>query len=446
MNSRTALTLAFAAAALASAIVVSGAGSATDPGLTISGVSGNGLIPFAPVTLTMSQLAALPKQMENVTIGGVLTAESGPLLSSVLAQSGFASIPGCKNDELRYWIEATGSGGASAEVTAGELDPSFGNNQAILSLTENGNSLASPRLVVPNKDASGVRDIEDVVAITVGRAPLQLADTATTSCNPPSFTPPVSPTPPTGTVVVNGDVSNPLTLDYTELGALTQVSQTDTYQAKKSTTVSESGPTLHSVLEQADPEFLSVDPNDSNRFYVEITSSEDGYVATLSWAEIDPATIGTAAGNQPLLSLLENGKPTDQPTPTGTGDTDPRSTAPGDIDGGRYNFGAAVITLLQAPLTLPQGENLNGADLQDVNLQNATLQGNNLHGADLQGANLQGANVHGVNLNGANLTDANLDGATLQGANTNKVTWSNTTCPDGTNSDSDGGSCAGHGT
>jgi hypothetical protein len=28
--------------------------------------------------------------------------------------------------------------------------------------------------------------------------------------------------------------------------------------------------------------------------------------------------------------------------------------------------------------------------------------------------------------------------------NFNKVTWSNTTCPDSTNSNADGGTCAGH--
>jgi len=39
----------------------------------------------------------------------------------------------------------------------------------------------------------------------------------------------------------------------------------------------------------------------------------------------------------------------------------------------------------------------------------------------------------------------NLKGATVNAAtNLNKVTWSNTTCPDGTNSNADGGTCTGH--
>jgi hypothetical protein len=40
--------------------------------------------------------------------------------------------------------------------------------------------------------------------------------------------------------------------------------------------------------------------------------------------------------------------------------------------------------------------------------------------------------------------NADLGGATLAGANVNGVTWSNTLCPDGTNSTADGGTCAGH--
>jgi hypothetical protein len=46
------------------------------------------------------------------------------------------------------------------------------------------------------------------------------------------------------------------------------------------------------------------------------------------------------------------------------------------------------------------------------------------------------ANLSGANLNGADVTGA---GALLG------VTYSNTTCPDGTDSDNDDGTCVGHG-
>ena len=102
-------------------------------------------------------------------------------------------------------------------------------------------------------------------------------------------------------------------------------------------------------------------------------------------------------------------------------------------------------TLISADLT---GANLTGANLRDANLTFARL-GGNLSGADLQGANLTNsdlafANLTRANLTRANLAGANLRGANLTGANVAKARWSNTICPDGTNSndpDGDGGTC-----
>jgi hypothetical protein len=104
-----------------------------------------------------------------------------------------------------------------------------------------------------------------------------------------------------------------------------------------------------------------------------------------------------------------------------------------------------------------QHANLTGANLRDTllggaNLQGSTLDGANLVGAELGGANLQhgsyananltGADLSDANLQGSDLTGANLTGASLAGAHLQKVTWSGTTCPDGTRSDADGGTCA----
>ena len=46
-----------------------------------------------------------------------------------------------------------------------------------------------------------------------------------------------------------------------------------------------------------------------------------------------------------------------------------------------------------------------------------------------------GATLTGANLSGADLTGTNLRGANLTGANLTAVKWSNTTCPDGTVTD-----------
>jgi large repetitive protein len=91
------------------------------------------------------------------------------------------------------------------------------------------------------------------------------------------------------------------------------------------------------------------------------------------------------------------------------------------------------------------GCNLSGVNLTGAQLAGANLTHANLNGATLTGADLAGANLSGANLNGASLTGADLKGAIVTGTtNFNMVTWSNTTCPDGTNSNNHGGTCAGH--
>jgi Pentapeptide repeats (8 copies) len=96
--------------------------------------------------------------------------------------------------------------------------------------------------------------------------------------------------------------------------------------------------------------------------------------------------------------------------------------------------------------------NLSGAYLDYLNLSGATGKGAKFSGAsfidtDLSNANLSQANLTNANLEGANLSGANLSGATLQGATgldtatLTGVTWKQTTCPDGTTSNQDGGTC-----
>ena len=98
-----------------------------------------------------------------------------------------------------------------------------------------------------------------------------------------------------------------------------------------------------------------------------------------------------------------------------------------------------------------QGKNLQGSNLKDANVAGANLRGDNLQevnllgstatGADFQGADLQGDNLLNAAFSDVNFRGANLTGANLKGADLNGVTWSNTTCPDGTNSNDDGGTC-----
>jgi hypothetical protein len=419
----------------------------------------------------MAQLEALPAS--TVTLPGGTT-ESGPTLSSLLTQAGFKLISGCKNDQLHYWIEASSLDDSGAVISDGELDPLFGNDPAILSVKENNVALTAPRLAVP-KDKTTARDVGDVFDITVGRADQQLPQSKSNlGCTPTGYTPLATPPTSFGDVLINGDVSNQTTVTWAQLTGMTQVDQTDSFlQGNTPNIREEKGPALYDVLSSAEPELASV-PADDSRLFVEATTSEDGASTLVSWDEFDPAR----NNNPDLLSLGESSiAPNPAPfhlfvtSPTAGTDTGPRLTTPGDVRGGRYDFGVQIVTVFRAPvMSVPTpasapdlsgqnlkntalggsylvganlgGVNLNGGDAAGALLVNANLAGANLNNADLSDALLNGANLSGANLHGANLTGANLTGADLSGANLNGATWSHSTCPDGTSSDDDGGSCS----
>jgi uncharacterized protein YjbI with pentapeptide repeats len=104
-----------------------------------------------------------------------------------------------------------------------------------------------------------------------------------------------------------------------------------------------------------------------------------------------------------------------------------------------------------------QGINLSGCDLTDAQDSGATFTEANLRGTDLTGAQLEAAqftnadlaestlvdaDLEGANLAGADFTEADLNDADLVGTNVAGGLWSGTICPDGTNSDNDGGTCS----
>ena len=78
-----------------------------------------------------------------------------------------------------------------------------------------------------------------------------------------------------------------------------------------------------------------------------------------------------------------------------------------------------------------QNTNLGSAYLRAADLRSAVLSQANLENADLTQADLTAAKLGGADLTGARMTQAILTG----------VTWNQTTCPDGTNSNADGGTC-----
>jgi hypothetical protein len=95
----------------------------------------------------------------------------GALLTDVLATAKPDFDPAVKNDQLTFWVEATGSDDYSALVSYGEIDPGFGARQVLLAYQEDTTDLctAGPRLVVPG-DVKGGRYVSNVVKVRVGSA------------------------------------------------------------------------------------------------------------------------------------------------------------------------------------------------------------------------------------------------------------------------------------
>jgi uncharacterized protein YjbI with pentapeptide repeats len=98
-------------------------------------------------------------------------------------------------------------------------------------------------------------------------------------------------------------------------------------------------------------------------------------------------------------------------------------------------FRGATIGFLDAPNASFQGTDLTGVELTSVIATGATFAGANLTNVVLSSDYLSA-------FEGANFAGAITTGAVATGV----VYWGpNTTCPDGTNSDNNGGSCIGHG-
>ena len=88
--------------------------------------------------------------------------------------------------------------------------------------------------------------------------------------------------------------------------------------------------------------------------------------------------------------------------------------------------------------------NFRDCDLFAALLIDANLAGAVFTDADASQANFTRANLSGANLTNLDLTNSNMRSARTDGAVLTGITWSNTTCPDGTNSDFNGGTCEGN--
>jgi uncharacterized protein YjbI with pentapeptide repeats len=102
-----------------------------------------------------------------------------------------------------------------------------------------------------------------------------------------------------------------------------------------------------------------------------------------------------------------------------------------------------------------RAENLDCAEFKASELNGVTFDGTQMSLGDFRGARLVEVTFKDVNLNFSNFQEAvlidvsfvatNLYRASFIGADVRSARFSNTSCPDGLNSDDVGGSCRGHG-
>jgi uncharacterized protein YjbI with pentapeptide repeats len=107
------------------------------------------------------------------------------------------------------------------------------------------------------------------------------------------------------------------------------------------------------------------------------------------------------------------------------------------VNDGDFSF--ADLSGANLSLSYLEGD-FTGADLSNINGGGYIVFSGDFIGADLTNADLSGARI-GVEGNSADLTNADLTNANLSGAVFGSITWNNTTCPDGTNSDDNGDTC-----
>jgi hypothetical protein len=264
------------------------------PALTISGTVAD------PAAYTVAQLAALPTETVPLPApDGHHTVLATGVSLDLLVTTASPVLPAVKNALLRVIVTASGPAGRPVSVALGELDPNFGNHDAVVVLSVNGRQLpAGPALAVPG-DRIPVRDLPVVRHIQVG------------------VTNPVVTVPPSAGALVVQDGSRTVVLSAATLAGLPQQTKTVTFLAGTSSqTHTETGPTLTDVLRAAHLR------QGLDTWAAAVGS--DGYVATVTPAE-------AWAGGRPLLiSLIEDGTPL----------AAPRLVADGDIKGGRYVSGA----------------------------------------------------------------------------------------------------------
>ena len=128
-----------------------------------------------PKTYKRADLLREPVTTETVYFstgaGPVQASYTGVLLWTLLQEVGIKANANIKNDILRHTVTLTATDGYQVVISAGEIDPAFGGEQAIVAYDQDGKPLTGTtggfaRLVMPG-DKAGGRAVQSITRIEV---------------------------------------------------------------------------------------------------------------------------------------------------------------------------------------------------------------------------------------------------------------------------------------
>jgi DMSO/TMAO reductase YedYZ molybdopterin-dependent catalytic subunit len=123
-----------------------------------------------PLTLSVDDLAKVPRASVNTTIDGMETTYEGVWLREVLKRAGVPQGEALRGKALASYVLAEAQDGYKVVFSLGELDPAFIDNEILLADTINGKALFGAqgrfRLVVPN-DTPGARSVRMLTKVEV---------------------------------------------------------------------------------------------------------------------------------------------------------------------------------------------------------------------------------------------------------------------------------------
>ena len=177
--------------------------------------------------------------------------------------------------------------------------------------------------------------------------------------------------------------------------------------------------------------------NSANLTDVNATNA-DLYHVDLSGADLTDANLTDADMNGATLSSYNNDNELVAADINGANLTNNMATG-----GGNYLDVIEWGGITGTPTTLPSGWGftegyLVGPGIAPSGPYGANLSNGQLVGVDLTDANLTTAYLTDATLTNVNMTDTDLYGATFTGATLTNITWNSTTCPDNTNSATNG--------